>query len=142
TTSTRRAKAHEARRAAPEAAVAATRRAARLLRSAVAALAAWAALACSVHAGVLPEDRADLLYHSYDSGGVTIDGPSLLVRKQFADKFSASANYYIDRVTSASIDVVTTASPYTEERTQYSVGLDYLHDRWLLNLGYTSSEEN
>jgi len=122
--------------------VAATRRAARLLRSAAAALAAWAALACSVHAGVLPEDRADLLYHSYDGGGVTIDGPSLLVRKQFADKFSASANYYIDRVTSASIDVVTTASPYTEERTQYSVGLDYLHDRWLLNLGYTSSEEN
>lgn len=83
-----------------------------------------------------------MLFHSYDGGGVTIQGPSLLVRKQFADKFSASANYYVDRVTSASIDVVTTASPYTEERTQYSVGLDYLHDRWLLNLGYTSSEEN
>jgi len=46
-----------------------------------------AALSCAVRAGVLPEDRADLLYHSYDGGGVTIDGPSLLVRKQFADKF-------------------------------------------------------
>ena len=93
-------------------------------------------------AGVLPEDRADVLFHSYDGGGVTIQGPSLLVRKQFASKFSASANYYVDKVSSASIDVVTTASPYTEERTQTSVGIDYLHDRWLMNLGVTKSEEN
>ena len=93
-------------------------------------------------AGVLPEDRADVLFHSYDGGGVTIEGPSLLVRKQFAGKFSASANYYVDKVSSASIDVVTTASPYREERTQYSVGLDYLHDRWIMNLGFTTSEEN
>jgi Protein of unknown function (DUF3570) len=93
-------------------------------------------------AGVLPDDRADLLLHSYDGGGVTIQGPSLLVRKQFAQKFSASANYYIDKVSSASIDVITTASPYSEERTQYSVGLDYLHDRWTMNLGFTDSEEN
>jgi hypothetical protein len=93
-------------------------------------------------AGVLPEDRADVLVHSYDGGGVTIQGPSLLVRKQFAQKFSVSANHYVDKVNSASIDVVTTASPYTEERTQNSVGLDYLHDRWIMNLGFTSSEEN
>ncbi len=93
-------------------------------------------------AGVLPEDRADVLLHSYDGGGVTIQGPSLLVRKQFAQKFSASANYYVDKVQSASIDVITTASPYEEERTQYSVGLDYLHDRWTMNIGFTNSEEN
>lgn len=82
------------------------------------------------------------MLHSYDGGGVTIQGPSLLVRKQFAQKFSASANYYVDKVSSASIDVITTASPYTEQRTQYSVGLDYLHDRWMMNIGLTSSEEN
>ena len=93
-------------------------------------------------AAVLPEDRADLLFHSYDGGGVTIQGPSLLVRKEFAGKFSASANYYIDEVSSASIDVITRASEYTEERTQHSVGLDYLHDRWIMSLGFTSSEEN
>ncbi|HEX6994623.1 MAG TPA: DUF3570 domain-containing protein [Gammaproteobacteria bacterium] len=109
---------------------------------AAAVLAALVALALPAVAGVLPEERADVLFHSYDGGGVTIQGPSLLVRKQFADKFSASANYYVDRVSSASIDVVSTASPYTEERTQYSVGFDYLHDSWLLNLGFTSSEEN
>lgn len=101
-----------------------------------------ACIAAGASAGVLPEDRADLLYHSYEGGGVSIDGPSLLVRKQFAGKFSASANYYVDNVSSASIDVVTTASPYEEQRTQYSLGLDYLHDRWLMNLGLSSSSEN
>jgi hypothetical protein len=93
-------------------------------------------------AGVLPEDRVDVLMHSYDGGGVTIQGPSVLVRKQFAQKFSASANYYVDKVNSASIDVITTASPYREERTQRSVGLDYLHDRWTMNLGFVNSREN
>jgi hypothetical protein len=32
-------------------------------------------------AGVLPDDRTDILYHQYEGGGVTIDGPSILVRK-------------------------------------------------------------
>jgi hypothetical protein len=104
-------------------------------------LLAFLAVAPAV-AGVLPEDRADVLFHSYDGGGVTIQGPSLLMRKQFAGKFSASANYYVDKVSSASIDVVTTASPYEEERTQYSLGLDYLHDRWIMSMGLTKSEEN
>ncbi|MDH3507169.1 MAG: DUF3570 domain-containing protein, partial [Gammaproteobacteria bacterium] len=105
-----------------------------------------AVLACACvtlsRAAVLPEDRADMLFHSYDGNGVTITGPSMLVRKSFATNFSASANYYVDRVSSASIDVITTASPYTEERTQYSVGLDYLHDRWIYSFGLTKSEEN
>jgi hypothetical protein len=112
-------------------------------RSAGLALVALAMLAGAARAGVLPEDRADVLYHSYDGGGVTIDGPSFLMRKQFAGRFSASANYYVDNVSSASIDVVTSgASPYEEERTQYSLGFDYLHDRWLFNLGLTKSSEN
>ena len=106
------------------------------------ALAACAVVGGQASGAVLPEDRADVLYHSYDGGGVTIEGPSLLVRKQFAGRFSASANYYIDNVSSASIDVVTTASPYEEERTQYSLGLDYLRDRSILSLGLSKSTEN
>ncbi len=98
--------------------------------------------ATSAYTAVLPEDRADILYHSYSGDNVTIQGPSLLIRKKFAENFSASANYYVDSVSSASIDVVTTASEYTEERTQYSVGMDFLHDRWILNLGLANSEEN
>jgi hypothetical protein len=93
-------------------------------------------------AGVLPEDRADALYHRYDGGGVTIDGPSLLVRKKFAEKYSVSANYYMDMVSSASIDVMTTASPYTETRTQMSAALDALNGKTQYSVNFTNSDEN
>jgi len=93
-------------------------------------------------AAILPEDRADLLYHSYEGGGVEISGPSILVRKQIGDSFSASANFYVDSVTSASIDVVATASPYTEERTETSLSLEYLRDKVTLSAAYTNSDEN
>jgi hypothetical protein len=55
------------------------------------------------HAGVLPEDRADALYHRYDGGGVTIDGPSILVRKQVGKSLSFVGNYYVDHVSSSAI---------------------------------------
>ena len=93
-------------------------------------------------ASVLPEDRTDFLYHRYDGGGVTIDGPSVLVRKSVGKSVSLSANYYVDMVSSASIDVITTASPYTEERTQYSLAADYLRGNTTLSMGYTSSVES
>lgn len=96
----------------------------------------------SVQAAVLPEDRADLLYHSYDGGGAEISGPSLLVRKKFNENVSASFNNYIDNVSSASIDVVTTASPYTENREENSLSVDYLHEKTLMSLGFTQSTEN
>jgi len=92
---------------------------------------------------VLPEDRIDILYHAYDGGGAEISGPSVLIRKEFADTISVYANYYVDMVTSASIDVVTSgASPYTEKRNEYSVGFDYLHDKTIMSLGYTNSAES
>ncbi len=93
-------------------------------------------------AAVLPEDRADALYHSYDGGGVQVTGPSILVRKSIGTSVSASANYYVDAISSASIDVVTTASAYEEERTETSVGVDYLHADTIMGLSYTSSSEN
>lgn len=93
-------------------------------------------------AGVLPEDRADVLYHLYDGGGVTIDGPSILVRKKVGKSLSVVGNYYVDMVSSASIDVITTASPYTEERKQWSLGMDYLRGNTTMRLNYVSSEES
>ena len=93
-------------------------------------------------AAVLPDDRADVLYHRYEGGGVTIDGPSLLVRKKFAEKYSVSANYYVDMVSSASIDVMTTASPYKEERTQGSFAFDMLNDKTQYSVSFTNSDEN
>ncbi|MBA1332804.1 hypothetical protein QQ73_17575, partial [Candidatus Endoriftia persephone str. Guaymas] len=93
-------------------------------------------------AAQLPEERADAMYHRYDGGGVTISGPSILARKQFGESISVSANYYVDAISSASIDVVTSASPYSEERTETSASIDYLHGNSLMNLGYTNSEES
>ena len=93
-------------------------------------------------AGVLPDDRADALYHLYQGGGVTIDGPSILMRKQIGKSVSVAANYYVDMVSSASIDVVTTASPYTEERKQHSLSLDYLRGNTTMSIGYTNSVES
>ena len=96
----------------------------------------------NAQAGVLPEDRSDILYHLYDGGGVAIDGPSVLVRKQVGKSMSFVTNYYVDHVSSASIDVITTASPYTEERKQWSLGMDYLRGNTTMSLGYTSSVES
>jgi len=94
------------------------------------------------HAGVLGEDRADAMYHRYSGGGVTIDGPSVLVRKKFGEKFAATANYYVDMVSSASIDVLLNASPYTERREQKSVSAEYLRGKSTYSLGYINSDES
>jgi hypothetical protein len=93
-------------------------------------------------AGVLPDDRADALYHSYDGGGVEITGPSVLVLKNVTQNLALSGNYYVDSISSASIDVVTTASPYTEKRTEYSLGADYMHGNSIMTMAYTNSEED
>lgn len=99
-------------------------------------------LGTEASAGVLPEDRADALYHYYDGGGVQIDGPSLLMRKHVGQHFSVFGNYYVDTISSASIDVVTTASPYSEERTEYSLGVDYLRGDSMLSVSYGNSDED
>lgn len=102
------------------------------------------ALVCR-HAGaaVLPEERADLLYHSYDGGGATIDGPAVLVRKSFGESVSVGLNHYVDNVTSATIDVeVSGASEYTETREENSVALDYLTNKTTVSFGYGVSDEN
>ena len=42
-------------------------------------------------AGVLPEERADALYHYYNGGGVEVDGPSVLVRKNIGKNKKGAA---------------------------------------------------
>ena len=93
-------------------------------------------------AAVLPDDRADVMYHGYEGGGVEVNGPSILVRKSVGDNVSISGNYYVDSISSASIDVVTSASPYTEERKEKSVSVDYLRNKTLMSLAYTDSDES
>lgn len=94
------------------------------------------------HAAVLPDERADLMYHYYEGGGVTVSGPAVLVRKNAGDNVSVSGRYYVDTVSSASIDVVTTASPYKDRREELSVGIDMLHGNSLASLSVIKSTES
>ncbi len=92
-------------------------------------------------AGVLPEDRTDLLYHRYQGGGVTVQGPSLLIQKKITDSLALTANYYEDMISSASIDVKLAASPYKEKRKQKSAGFEYLHGKSTYSAGFINSVE-
>jgi hypothetical protein len=109
----------------------------------IAALAALLLSGMAAHAAVLPEDRADLMYHRYSGGGLTVEGPSILVRKSIGESLSATANYYVDAITSASVDVVVSgASQYKENREQKSIGLDYLRGKSMWSASYMESSEN
>jgi hypothetical protein len=90
---------------------------------------------------VLPDDRADIFYSDYKGGGMDITGESVLVRKKFSENFSVEANYFIDKVSGASIDVLSNASPIKDERKQKSLSFDYIHDKTQYNFSYTDSAE-
>ena len=66
----------------------------------------------------------------------------MLVRKSIGEHVSVQANYYIDMVSSASIDVETSASPYEDERTQSSLSADFLHGKSTYSVGYVNSDES
>ena len=104
-------------------------------------LAALGVVGTPAIADVLPDDRADVLYHNYDGGGITIQGPSVLVRKKVGDNLSFSASYYEDLISSASIDVKLSASPYHETRKQEGFSVDYLHGKTIYTAGYIHSKE-
>jgi hypothetical protein len=65
----------------------------------------------------------------------------VLVRKNFGDTVSLSAGYYEDMISSASIDVKLSASPYHETRKQETYGIDYLHGKTTYSAGYIHSRE-
>ncbi len=106
-------------------------------------LAALSALSLMWLAGaaVLPDDRADLFWSQYKGGGMDIKGESVLVRKKFSEQFAVQANYFVDKVSGASVDVTSGASPIKDERKQKSLSLDYIHDKTQYNLSYTNSTE-
>ena len=89
----------------------------------------------------LPADTAEAMVHVYDGGGTRALGPAFLVRKSLADRVSLSGEYFVDMVSNASIDVVTTASPYKEVRNQYTAGVDYVVRDTLMHASVTTSRE-
>jgi hypothetical protein len=104
-------------------------------------LCALIVITAPVIAGVLPEDRADVLWHYYNGGDITVAGPEVLVRKKIGDSLSLTAGYYEDMISSASIDVKLSASPYHEVRKQENVGFDFQHGKTIYSFGYIHSRE-
>jgi Protein of unknown function (DUF3570) len=98
-------------------------------------------LARTALAGVLPDDRADVFYSKYSGGGMDITGESVLVRKKITENFAVEANYFIDKVSGASVDILSNASPMKDTRKQKTVSVEYLHDKTTYNASFINSVE-
>jgi uncharacterized protein DUF3570 len=106
-----------------------------------AAVVAALVLIRSTSADVLPDDRADIFYSKYSGGGMDITGKSVLVRKKISEDLAVEANYFIDTVSGASIDVLSQASVIKDERKQKTATIEYLHDKTTYSLSYINSTE-
>lgn len=89
-----------------------------------------------------PQDDVAVGYNLYSGGGITVQGPVMIIKKELLNRMAIKAGARVDLVSSASIDVVTQASPYKERRTEYAVGTDVLHDDILTGINYTQSHES
>jgi hypothetical protein len=95
----------------------------------------------STSADVLPDNRADVFYSKYSGGGMDITGYSATARAKITENFAVEANYFIDKVSGASIDVLSQASVIKDERKQKSGTIEYLRDKTTYTASYTSSVE-
>ncbi|MDP9091080.1 MAG: DUF3570 domain-containing protein [Pseudomonadota bacterium] len=95
----------------------------------------------STSADVLPDNRADVFYSKYSGGGMNITGYSATARAKVTENFALEANYFIDKVSGASVDVLSQASVIKDERKQKSGTLEYLHDKTTYAASYMTSVE-
>ena len=109
-----------------------------LLRIAVAAA---LLLVRATSADVLPDDRADIFYSKYSGGGMDITGESVLVRKKFTEDFALETSYFVDKVSGASIDVLSQASQIRDERKQKTGTAEYVHDKTTYTASFINSVE-
>ncbi|MGA2777618.1 MAG: DUF3570 domain-containing protein [Steroidobacteraceae bacterium] len=100
-----------------------------------------ALLARTVGADVLPDDRADLFYSKYSGGGMDITGESVSARKKFTENFALDYSYFVDKVSGASVDVLSQASVIKDERKQNSVTATFVHDKTTYTLSFSNSIE-
>src|SRR5271166_3484896 len=106
----------------------------------IAALAA-VLLARATCADVLPDDRADVFWSKYSGGGMDITGESALLRKKITEDFALEANYFVDKVSGASIDVLSQASQIKDERKQKSGTAEFVHDKTTYTASFINSVE-
>src|SRR5258708_11731872 len=110
-------------------------------RHLVARAAAIAALLLvrSTSADVLPDNRADVFYSKYSGGGMDITGYSATARAKLTENFALEANYFVDKVSGASLDVLSQASVIKDERKQKSGTIEYLRHKTTYTASYMSS---
>ena len=99
-------------------------------------------LARTAAADVLPDDRADLFYSKYNGGGMDITGKSVAVRKKVSEQLSFEGDYFVDTVSGASVDVLTSASAIHDQRTQKGITANYIRDKTEYTASYTNSVED
>jgi hypothetical protein len=95
----------------------------------------------STSADVLPDNRADVFWSKYSGGGMDITGYSATARAKITENFAVEANYFVDKVSGASVDVLSQASVIKDERKQKSGTIEYLRDKTTYTASYTSSVE-
>src|SRR6202521_3698942 len=95
----------------------------------------------STSADVLPDNRADVFYSKDSGGGMDITGYSATARAKITENFAVEANYFVDKVSGASVDVLSQASVIKDERKQKSISLEYIRNKTQYNLSYTNSTE-
>ena len=116
----------------------------RITHRSIAGLAGFAALFL-VHvavAAVLPDDRVDLFYSKYSGGGMNITGESVLARVKIREDVAIEYNGFLDKVSGASVDVLSNASVIKDERKQHTVTLSAIHDKTTYSASYSHSKEN
>jgi hypothetical protein len=92
-------------------------------------------------ADVLPDSRADVFYSKYSGGGMNINTYEASARAKIGEDFSVDYSYLVDKVSGASIDVLSQASVIKDERKQQSVDFTFVHDKTTYTLGYSHSQE-
>jgi hypothetical protein len=92
-------------------------------------------------ADVLPDSRADVFYSKYSGGGMDINTYEASARAKIGEDFSVDYSYLVDKVSGASIDVLSQASVIKDERKQQSVDFTFVHDKTTYTLGYSHSQE-
>jgi len=92
-------------------------------------------------ADVLPDSRADLFYSKYSGGGMDINTYEASARAKIGEDFSVDYSYLVDKVSGASIDVLSNASVIKDERKQNSFDVTFVHDKTTYTLGYSHSQE-
>jgi hypothetical protein len=92
-------------------------------------------------ADVLPDSRADLFWSKYSGGGMNITGYSASARAKVTEDLALEYNEFIDKVSGASIDVLSQASQIKDTRKQKTGTIEFVHDKTTYTLSYINSVE-